>query len=135
MADIDLDPEARGQKEWTKINTNQQTNIHGNDIPHSVYYSATCEGAESESLDPTKCVGACVWPDLSRSGSSNQVSFLTTKFNAHINVEICSSIKIVKYLFKYVYKGYDCANVKLQANGEGLINWDEPSMMRQPRNI
>ncbi|CAB4416166.1 unnamed protein product [Rhizophagus irregularis] len=35
--------------------------------------------------------------------------YLTTKYNCHINVEICSSIATVKYLFKYVYKGHDRA--------------------------
>jgi hypothetical protein len=29
---------------------------------------------------------------------------LTTKYHAHINVEICSSISTVKYMYKYVYK-------------------------------
>ena len=33
--------------------------------------------------------------------------YLLTKYNAHINVEICSSVTAVKYLFKYVYKGHD----------------------------
>ena len=28
--------------------------------------------------------------------------YLMTKYNAHINVEVCSTIKSVKYLFKYV---------------------------------
>ncbi|XP_036345768.1 uncharacterized protein LOC118755017 [Rhagoletis pomonella] len=39
--------------------------------------------------------------------------YLTKKYNAHINVEICSSIKSVKYLHKYIYKGYDCATVQI----------------------
>ena len=39
--------------------------------------------------------------------------YLCRKYNAHINVELCSSVKSVKYLYKYVYKGNDCANVKL----------------------
>jgi hypothetical protein len=34
---------------------------------------------------------------------------LATKYHAHINVEICSSISVVKYMYKYVYKGSDCA--------------------------
>ena len=29
------------------------------------------------------------------------------RYNCHINVEVCSSIKGVKYLYKYVYKGID----------------------------
>ncbi len=33
--------------------------------------------------------------------------YLATKYNAHINVEICSTVKAVKYLYKYVYKGHD----------------------------
>lgn len=45
--------------------------------------------------------------------------FLTAKYNAHINVEICSSIKSVKYLYKYVYKGHDCASLRLQTDSEG----------------
>ncbi|XP_078438602.1 uncharacterized protein LOC144709071 [Wolffia australiana] len=33
--------------------------------------------------------------------------YLCKPFNCHINVEICSSIQSVKYLYKYVYKGHD----------------------------
>ncbi len=39
--------------------------------------------------------------------------YLTRKFNAHINVEVSAGIKSVKYLFKYVYKGQDCAAVQV----------------------
>ena len=31
--------------------------------------------------------------------------YLSTKYNAHVNVEICNAITAVKYLYKYVYKG------------------------------
>ena len=40
--------------------------------------------------------------------------FLSLRYNCHINVEVCASVKSVKYLFKYVYKGHDCANVTVQ---------------------
>ncbi|CAC5384605.1 unnamed protein product [Mytilus coruscus] len=33
--------------------------------------------------------------------------YLCIKYSAHINFEICSSVKAVKYLNKYVYKGHD----------------------------
>ncbi|XP_042954753.1 uncharacterized protein LOC122291181 [Carya illinoinensis] len=33
--------------------------------------------------------------------------YLLATFDCHINVEICSTIKAVKYLYKYIYKGHD----------------------------
>ena len=49
--------------------------------------------------------------------------YLSQKYNCHINFEICNSIKAIKYLHKYVYKGYDCASVKLTE----VYNHDEIS--------
>ena len=40
--------------------------------------------------------------------------YLTLKFNAHINVEICNTVQVLKYLFKYVYKGHDKTSVALE---------------------
>lgn len=34
-------------------------------------------------------------------------AFLSLKYQSHLNVEICTSITSVKYLYKYVYKGQD----------------------------
>ena len=50
--------------------------------------------------------------------------YLTLKYNCHINVEVCASIKSVKYLFKYVYKGHDCANIEL-CEKTGDLEWNE----------
>jgi hypothetical protein len=39
--------------------------------------------------------------------------YLSTKYDAHINVKVCNKIRAVKYLFKYVYKGHDRATVEI----------------------
>lgn len=33
--------------------------------------------------------------------------YLLSRYNCHINVEICSGVTAVKYLYKYIYKGHD----------------------------
>jgi hypothetical protein len=44
--------------------------------------------------------------------------YLSTKYDAHINVEVCNNIRAVKYLFKYVYKGHDRATVELSRQSD-----------------
>ena len=44
---------------------------------------------------------------------------LTLKYNAHINVELCATVKSVKYLYKYVYKGGDRTVAGITEEGEG----------------
>jgi hypothetical protein len=38
-------------------------------------------------------------------------SYLSLRFNCHINVEVCTFVAAAKYLYKYVYKGHDRAQV------------------------
>lgn len=58
-------------------------------------------------------------------------AYLLAKYNCHINVETCTSVRAVKYLYKYVYKGYDKANVRVtradrrEPEGEQDPNVDE----------
>ena len=33
--------------------------------------------------------------------------YLLALFDCHVNVEICSTVKLVKYLYKYIFKGHD----------------------------
>ncbi|XP_073359734.1 uncharacterized protein [Aegilops tauschii subsp. strangulata] len=48
--------------------------------------------------------------------------YLLRMFNCHINVEVCSSIKAVKYLYKYIYKGHDKASFSIdQPDADGCI--------------
>lgn len=42
--------------------------------------------------------------------------YLATKFNAYINVKICSMIQVVYYLFKYIYKGHDQVTINFKNN-------------------
>ena len=51
--------------------------------------------------------------------------YLSTRYNAHINVEICSTIKAVKYLFKYVYKGHSCTTIHINLDNESFMNYNE----------
>jgi len=44
--------------------------------------------------------------------------YMTQKYDAHINVEICSGIAAVKYLYKYMYKGFDRATMEVNKNDE-----------------
>ena len=37
--------------------------------------------------------------------------YLSCKYEAHINVEVCATVKAVKYIHKYIYKGIDRATV------------------------
>jgi len=46
-------------------------------------------------------------------------------FNSHINVEIVSSIRSVKYLYKYIYKGHDAASMIIGENINKMIIYDE----------
>jgi len=41
--------------------------------------------------------------------------YLSVRFNAYINVEIAGSIKAVKYIYKYVFKGGDRATATIHS--------------------
>lgn len=40
--------------------------------------------------------------------------YLLLKYNCHINIEITSSLKSIKYLFKYLHKGLDMARLNIK---------------------
>ena len=39
--------------------------------------------------------------------------FLTRLFKIYINVEVCTTVKTVKYIHKYIYKGHDKATLQI----------------------
>ncbi|KAL6893835.1 hypothetical protein ACP4OV_007933 [Aristida adscensionis] len=61
--------------------------------------------------------------------------YLLRLFNCHINVEACGSIKAVKYLFKYIYKGHDRASIAVREAGkvDDHENIDEIKQYRDAR--
>jgi len=46
--------------------------------------------------------------------------YLSLRYNAHINVEVCGSVQAVKYIHKYIYKGGDRATVSVESEHEGI---------------
>ncbi|XP_066935754.1 uncharacterized protein [Clytia hemisphaerica] len=56
--------------------------------------------------------------------------YLCKKYNAHINLEACVSIKAVKYLYKYIYKGHDTAHIEIAER----IDHDEIRTFLDARN-
>lgn len=53
-------------------------------------------------------------------------------YNCHINVEICSGLKAVKYLYKYTYKGHDKVAVHV-SNNVGDVTIDEIQQYQDAR--
>ena len=52
--------------------------------------------------------------------------YLLMKYDAHVNVEVCATVKSIKYLFKYVYKGHDCVNVNLERSVPDEVTSSKP---------
>ena len=58
--------------------------------------------------------------------------YLLLKYQCHINVEVCLSVRGVKYLYKYVHKGPDRAMVALHTNQGAL---DEIKLYQDVRSL
>jgi len=46
--------------------------------------------------------------------------YLSLRYNAHINVEVCGSVQAVKYIHKYIYKGGDRATVRVDSEQDEI---------------
>ena len=58
--------------------------------------------------------------------------YLLALFDCHINVEICSTVKRVKYLYKYIFKGHDLISFNL-LDQESVGNTDEINRIQKGR--
>ncbi|KAI5385907.1 hypothetical protein KIW84_072492 [Lathyrus oleraceus] len=76
--------------------------------------------------------------------------WLLLKYDCHINVDICSNIKSIKYLYKYVYKGSDRVAMEvhrgtgmllrelrdlLLLHGKLIKNYDLPILIRETNEV
>ena len=64
--------------------------------------------------------------------------YLSLAFKCHINVELCSNLEFIKYLYKYICKGHDCANVQISTediSSNGRLNFDEIKTYISKKNI
>jgi len=57
--------------------------------------------------------------------------YLCTKYDAHIHVEVCSTITVVKYLYKYVYKGHDQARISVGNGNDGNDTTQPPVQVNE----
>ncbi|XP_074296943.1 uncharacterized protein LOC141627609 [Silene latifolia] len=58
--------------------------------------------------------------------------YLLTLFDCHLNVEVCSTMHAVKYLYKYIYKGHDRISFSVTEN-DGPKAVDEISQFQSGR--
>jgi len=49
--------------------------------------------------------------------------YLSLRYTAHINVEVCGSVKAVKYIHKSIYKSGDCATVILESDQDEITRY------------
>ncbi|KAE8240488.1 hypothetical protein A4X13_0g7779 [Tilletia indica] len=61
--------------------------------------------------------------------------YLSSRLEAHVNVEVCTSITAVKYLYKYVYKGPDRVSITLGPEGEEIEQVNEVKAYLDARYI
>ena len=45
-------------------------------------------------------------------------TYLVQKYNFHVNLELCSSIKSIKYILKYEFKGNEMATILFFENDD-----------------
>ena len=68
-------------------------------------------------------------------GNEWVVPYLSSQFDCHLNFELCSSVKSIKYVIKYVHKGSDQAVFALQRVDQDGNVIDEILMYQNARYI
>lgn len=60
--------------------------------------------------------------------------YLLCKYQTHMNVEICSTVRSIKYIYKYINKGHDVANISITPN-QNIVNYDEIQAFENSRYV
>ena len=102
--------------------------LHGPCSPQRCIENNVCKKHFPKSFTPHTIIKEdgypdYAWPDNGRTVQKQQNVFdnqhvvlhpreLLVMFDCHINLEVCGSIKAVKYIHKYIYKGPDRATIQ-----------------------
>ncbi|ONI14293.1 hypothetical protein PRUPE_4G273400 [Prunus persica] len=149
-------------------NEHEEPHLHNVVLKHMIHGSCGIQNPKSPCMKNGRCKrnypksfaastiqrnksrGNCMPVPLDRRGNitvDNSWVFpynpwLLLRYDCHIDVEICASIKSIKYLYKYVYKGLDreafefvdarwvCALDALWRIFKFVINWIYPTVQR-----
>ena len=69
---------------------------------------------------PLQIIGAPVSFQFDNHWIVSYNPYLSWKFKAHINVEVCASVHAVKYIHKYIYKGSDQTTLQVAAKADDI---------------
>ncbi|KAL5575313.1 hypothetical protein UlMin_017012 [Ulmus minor] len=107
-------------------NINKNIHLHSTVVKHMIHgpcgdmnpanvcmkKNGKCKNHYPKAYSPETYIGNNSYPKYKRRNDDNRWVIpynpsLLAKFDCHMNVEICSTVKAVKYLYKYIYKGHD----------------------------
>ncbi|KAL5572066.1 hypothetical protein UlMin_021663 [Ulmus minor] len=118
-------------------NINKNIHLHSTVVKHMIHgpcgdmnpanvcmkKNGKCKNHYPKAYSPETYIGNNSYPKYKRQNYGQKVKvrghyldnrwvipynpYLLAKFDCHMNVEICSTVKAVKYLYKYIYKGHD----------------------------
>ena len=85
-----------------------------------------------------------VIPSMGRNGRFTNVDcrwvvpynpYLLRKYKCHLNVQLATSIEAFKYIYKYIYKGQDKAEVRLWGRNKDVVDLDEVKSFMDARYL
>ena len=62
-------------------------------------------------------------------------SYLTRHFGVHIDVKVCISVQAIKYIHKYIYKGFDCVTIQMDLEKDKVAQYLQKRYIRPTEAI